>query len=209
MSKKFGLFNKLMRMINGQDKLIGKKSWSKTVWDSAWKYDDAFWKSVSFIDRKTDILISTLKQSRYLNWWYLSNIQYCTQKICEVMSKIVCRASLLKTDDYMYKVLTPSHRFCERCDLSELENIRHLIMQCPAYEESRIQMYKDLYGIGNNVRECIESSPAEVLSWLLGGRIEGVDEQDMIDFWCITGKYVCKIYHDAIAKRQRTTGDIL
>ena len=72
--KKFGLFNKLMRMINGQDRFLGKKSWSKIVWDSAWKYDDAFWKSVSIIDRKTDMLISTMKQSHYLNWWYLSDI---------------------------------------------------------------------------------------------------------------------------------------
>ena len=125
------------------------------------------------------------------------------------MSKIVCRASLLKTDDYRYKALTPSNRFCERCDMSELENIRHLIMQCPAYEVSRIQMYNDLYGIGNNVRECIESSPAEVLSWILGGRIEGVEEQDMIDFWCITGKYVCKMYYDTVSKRQKTPGDTL
>ena len=125
------------------------------------------------------------------------------------MSKSVCRSSLLKTDDYRYRALTHSNRFCERCDMSELENIRHIIMQCSAYEESRIHMYNDLYCIGNNIREFIESSPAEVLSWILGGRIEGVDEQDMVDFWCITGKYVCKMYHDVINKRQKTTGDTL
>ena len=62
---------------------------------------------------------------------------------------------------------------------------------------------------GNHVRECIESNPAEVLPWILGGGIGGLDKQDMLDFWSITGKSICTMYYDAVKRRPRTEGESL
>ena len=140
---KFGLFIKIERFANGIECFMGKKSWSKLIWEWAVRYDDSYWKSY-VIDRKFDLLVDALKQSGYLHWWYLSDVRYNFQKMCEVMTKIVCRTSLLKSDDYRYNDLTPSHRLCERCNMTVPENISHLIMQCPEYEGIRTQMYNEL-----------------------------------------------------------------
>ena len=48
-------------------------------------------------------------------------------RMCENIAKVVCRSTLLKSDDYRLKSLTPSHRFCNKCDQPAIEDITHLI----------------------------------------------------------------------------------
>ena len=77
---------------------------------------------------------------RYLVWWELSDIFPDKMGKCEIMSKLVCRCSLLKADDVRLKNLTAFHRWCEHCELCEVEDAKHLILNCPETQSQRDEM---------------------------------------------------------------------
>ena len=45
---------------------------------------------------------------------------------CEVMAKLLCRCSMLKSDDIRLRSLTATNRWCEFCDLPEAEDARRM-----------------------------------------------------------------------------------
>ena len=47
-------------------------------------------------------------------------------------------AALLKASDYRLKGKTFGFKMCNRCDPGIMEDVRHIIMQCPFFE-SRIK----------------------------------------------------------------------
>ena len=47
---------------------------------------------------------------------------------CETGVRIECRASLLESDDVRLRRMTNSFRWCARCDLSERENAKHVLI---------------------------------------------------------------------------------
>ena len=65
--------------------------------------------------------------------------------MCEDMSKITCHASLLKRDDCGLKGLTISNWTCTNCDAYCIEDIFHIIAQCPYYCKERVLMYDESY----------------------------------------------------------------
>ena len=70
------------------------------------------------------------------------------------------------SDDHRLKSVTHSHRTCIKCDMFEIENISHIVVQWPAMEP---QIRRALYSIDARIRPLQESSLALVLTWLLGG----------------------------------------
>ena len=46
--------------------------------------DDAFWLSLSAIERKANLLYGTIKQSRYLSWWKLSGKCPCVMECLNI-----------------------------------------------------------------------------------------------------------------------------
>ena len=53
------------------------------------------------------------------------------------MIKLVIHSSLLKTDDVRLKGLPVLARFCDKCDLSAMDDVRHLVLQCPNLQPER------------------------------------------------------------------------
>ena len=120
-------------------------------------------------------------------------------RMCETMSKIVCKASPLRTDDYRLKGLTHSHRTCIRCEMFEIENINHMLMQCPAVEVQITEMYCSLYSLDARIEPLMQSNPSLVLDWLLGGAINELDEQVMTNFWITAGSAIYHMHNEVIA----------
>ena len=52
----------------------------------------------------------------YSIWWQMSDLNYKYVRYCEVMIKIICRASRLKSDDFSLDGAHFSERSCTRCD---------------------------------------------------------------------------------------------
>ena len=64
-----------------------------------------------------------------------------------IMAELVCGTSLLEATDYRLKNPTIGARLYELCDLGIEENVMHLFMQCPHYENNIIEMYHKLKNI--------------------------------------------------------------
>ena len=51
-----------------------------------------------------------------------------------------------------------------------------------------------MYSLHPNIKEMVEIKPHQVLIWLLGGDIEGLDTNVMAVFWFIDGYAISKMY---------------
>ena len=91
--------------------------------------------------------------------------------MCEVMSKTVCHASLLKQDDPRLKRLSLSNRTCIACDMYSVEDIFHVIMQCPAYQEDRKILLDEITRKCPNDKETFEKEPGNSIYYLLVRKI--------------------------------------
>ena len=197
----FGLYNVVKEMITNTTPAVSKRSWSKLVWERAWALEDANWKAANTILKENDLLTRTVGDSRYLTWWKIGDIDYRLVRMCESMSKIICHASLLKTDDYRLKGLPMSHRTCGKCDSYCIEDIFHISMQCPGYHEERLTMYNEIYKKCRKAKEVFENNCENVVYYLLGRDIPTLDDDEMISLWCISGKLVTQMYRKAVADR--------
>ena len=156
---RLGILEIVVKMAKGILPLISKKGWSKLVWDKAWVLDDAYWESLSITTNDSNILYKTIGTPRYLSWWQISDNLLIHTRMCESLARIVCKSSLLKSDDYRLKSLTPCNRVCNNCDLYATEDIKHLLMQCPAMEDDRVKLHHKLCAIDPAVKVLMENEP--------------------------------------------------
>ena len=197
----FGLYNVVKDMIMNISPTPSKYSWSKLVWERAWVLEDANWKAANVILKENDLLTKTMGDSRYMTWWRIGDVDYRLVKMCESMSKIVCHTSLLKTDDYRLKGLPMSHRTCVKCDSFCIEDIFHIIMQCPGYHEERTTMYNKKLNECRKAKVVFEENCEHVVYYLLGRDIPTLDDDEMISVWRISGNMITQMYRKAIADR--------
>ena len=85
---------------------------------------------------------------------------------------------------------------CIRCDLGAPENTVHMIMQCPANDESRMLTYREITNI------CPGIDPQEFLSIIMGKYIDGWDFGDMIPIWETSARHITKMYFDTLRDRE-------
>ena len=134
------------------------------------------------IHKDNDLLKSTLGETRYLTWWAISDLDYRLVRMCEDMSKLICHASLLKRDDCRFKGLTMSYRTCTNCDLYCIEDINHIVAQCPFYQADRELMYDEIFRKCPNVKEILDEDSSNIIYYLLGKNINSVCDEEMLCF---------------------------
>ena len=61
-------------MVEGNLPIIGKKAWSKLVWEKAWTLEDVFWDSSKLIHTDNDLLYKYVGHTRYMSWWRLADL---------------------------------------------------------------------------------------------------------------------------------------
>ena len=201
-SYKFGLLDEVIGMITGSITICPKKAWSKKVWSKAWALNDMYWHTTSVIFNENDLLYRTVGKSQYLTWWTISDKWPHLVRMCETMAKIVCRTSRLKCDDYRLKNATHIQKTCERCDLTRVEDITHLIMECPSTNDIRLAMYDEIRQLYAGYDDRCAQEPGESLYWLLGKQMNDVDYDVMMDMWKIAGKHIQRMYWDTIKGRE-------
>ena len=171
----FGLYNVVNEMVLNMAPVVSKGAWSKSIWEHAWALEDAYWKASNTILRENDLLTMTVGNTRYLAWWRMSDSDYSAVKMCETMSRIVCHTSLLKKDDFRLKGLTMSHKTCIMCDLYCIEDIIHIISQCPYYHKERTEMYNEIYQKCPKAKDVFERNSENTIFYLLGRDIPSFD----------------------------------
>ena len=62
-------------------------------------------------------------------------------------------------------------------------SIKHLLMQCPFFEDDSWIVYSDLSSLNQDLKEVFNPYPNKALLWLLGSALRGIDETDMMEYW--------------------------
>ena len=138
------------------------------------------------------ILFGITGNSYYLVWWLISDIVPERMVVCESLASIVCVTSLLKTTDYRIKQKTIGYKMSSRCDLGIPENGLHLIMQCPYYNDERVEMYRELESLGEIWESRLSGMSQEIFHILLGKQPECFEFNEMLGVWLISGKHISK-----------------
>ena len=82
------------------------------------------------------------------------------QKMCETMTRLICQASRLRADEPGLKSTSVGARMCLNCNLGIVENLYHMIMQCPIMEDIRYNMYTEHEGQSSG-----DLAPGEIHGW--------------------------------------------
>ena len=130
------LYDEIMNMTH-RNHVMSKSNWRALVTKRAWQIEDIFWNHQIRIFRMNNYLVKLNGNPRYLTWWFMSDIWPNKMRMCDDMARIVCRVSKLKSDDPEYKRLPFGSRSCKLCEGFAEENIVHLTMQCPFFEDVR------------------------------------------------------------------------
>ena len=72
---------------------LSKVEWEKKIWEIAWRKEDEEYD----LHRSNALIFRVLDCPFYLIWWIISDLMPCHTNNCEIMSKLVCNASLIKT----------------------------------------------------------------------------------------------------------------
>ena len=194
-----GLNETCMNMTH-RDHYYTKDQWKTTVWEAVWRKEDEDCVTLYIQGRDIPLVLMILERPFYLIWWIISDKFPNLMKMCEKMSAIVSESSLLKANDVRLKNKSFWSKVCVRCDLSIIEDAKHVIMQCPFYENLRQDMYEEIEqlnceSITNALRNAQDS-----LYFLLGKQPEGVSTENMINMCLISGQYITKIYDNVIVR---------
>ena len=191
---RLGVLSTVYKIVDGKIPCPSKGIWSTMIWKKIWQLDDLYWESTKVLYRANELLYKTVSISRYLPWWEIADQCPEFMRICENMAKIVCHSSRLKCDDVRLKGMTASYRTRVNCEMYALEDIRHIVMQCPNVDAIRRKMYKSIYEIDNGLEQKFIEYPEEVFYWLLGKNIDDVSRGNMVKLWKTSGFHINQMY---------------
>ena len=198
---KFGILDRVENMvISGL--IVSKKCWSMLIWNRAWDLERIHWAIQIRSHESLMIIEHVCHTPRYLVWWELSDIFPDKMGICEIMAKLVCRCSMLKSDDLRLKNLTASNRWCELCEMSEVEDVRHLILNCSGTQETRDLMFERINEIANGNMNYEQIPFVDRLQVLLGATIDGLSLHQMVDIWLTSAFHIGYMYMQRIKSRK-------
>ena len=195
-SREFGILELCLDLIeNGCH--LSKYEWKKKVWEIAWQKEDEMYD----LYRNDALLFRVIDRPFYLIWWVISDLMPCHTNNCEIMSKLVCNASLLKDHDYRLKRKSFSHKVCNLCYLGVREDLNHVIMQCPNNEGTKEEMLDMIKALNDEAVDLILAQPQNLLGVLMGKHPEGVSFESMVKVWVISSKYIADIYRRIMRSR--------
>ena len=102
----------MKEMLNGI-RFYRRKQWKEIVWKRAWDIDSQDWEIRSSLFRNTKTINTVSDNGRLLIWWQLADLAPEIMKQCEVMAKVVFKASNLKVDCYQFKKDPIRRTYCE------------------------------------------------------------------------------------------------
>ena len=143
---KFGLYNLIYEFTSGVRVVPSKNTWTKIIWERAWCIEDTYWSTLRIMHSQSTFMFKVAPKTKYLSWWELADKYPNMINMCELMARLICNSRRLKADDLRLKSSNHSLKVCTACDLYIIEDLRHVIMQCPSTEHLRTHMFSHLSG---------------------------------------------------------------
>ena len=195
-SKEFGILDTCLQMID-RGFHMSKLDWKKKIWEIAWQREDEGYE----LHRCDALMFKVIDRPFYLVWWIIADLLPHLTINCEIMSKLVCKASLLKDHDYRLKRKSFSHKVCTRCVLGIREDVNHIVMQCPCNEGSKQEMLEAINALDSDIAERIFAQPQDVFSILMGRHPADTHFEFMLKLWVISSTYIAEMYRNVIKSR--------
>ena len=190
----FGFMNEIVNMAQAGH-FWSKRVWREKVWKRAWALDDCYWRIQSRLHRSLDILSNICTGPNYTVWWQMADNNRMLLRCCETMMKIITHASLLRSDDVRLKGAPPAARFCILCDLSELDDVGHMVMSCPSLQPERESLFEEIRVIQDGSGQAFLSSGCDILMVLLGRPVDGLTAEQMLNIWTISVRHIAHMYN--------------
>ena len=148
------------------------------------------------------LLFDIVEKPFYLIWWILADIYPDKTYMCEVMASLVCDTSLLRSTDYRLKRKTFSNRICDKCSMTTLESVWHIVMQCPFYSDDSTALFNALRDLDNETSRRIVNEPADYFFVVMGKQPAYANVEEMVEIWLLSGYHISKMYKRAIIGRR-------
>ena len=196
----FGLYDEVKTMIMG-NRFYSKRKWKETVWKRAWEIERQDWVIRTSLFKTTKTINKVSDTGKLLIWWQLAGYAPEIMRQCEVMSKIVCRASNLKVDCYQFRNDPVRRTYCELCNNFSVEDACHIILHCPALNGLRNELFNGIDNIEQENGVSILREQGDVLAIILGQPIDGIDIAIYTTFLKHVARCVYKMYKYVLKER--------
>ena len=196
----FGILNEVGSILAGT-LFFTKKQWKDLIWSKAWCIERQDWCFRHILFKATCYLKIVLEPSYMLIWWELCDIYPVLIPYCETMVKLICGASSLKSDNYQYRSDNTRRVYCDLCQNLAIEDIEHLIMQCPYLQDIRTKMFEDLSSVAIEYRTQVYNTGENIFHILLGKIPTRFDPEFTYKFMRIVCICVHKMYCTVISNR--------
>ena len=197
----FNIGSEFKNMVE-RDHVYEKSVWKKIIWDRAWSLEDTYWRIETHLKRELDILSEVNHSPRYSIWWTLSDNNHSCTYICETMARLTCHARLLKNVDLRLKSQSMAAKMCSMCDLAAVENVSHLVMQCPKLEKERANMFREIERVVDNFNNVVASNDELIINVLLGKAPKSIPSDKMVLIWRIAGLNIHNMYKLVIQRNE-------
>ena len=115
-------------------------------------------------------------------------------KCCEKMVRLVTRSSKLKVDDVRLKGSPIFAKFCNHCDNAALDDVRHLVLQCPEWQPIRNDMLYAIESIPDGSGQILLNSQCDLTLTLLGKPCADLTADQMDRIWETAAIHIAKMY---------------
>ena len=195
----YKLYDEVMRMIHGTV-LFSKEAWKNRVWKTEWAIENEDWayrltmfKSVIRVKRTSGEI-----------WWFPSDKWPKHMKCCEIMAKLICQCSKLKSDDTRLKRSGRVDKMCTLCKMFEVESLDHMLLHCTAHTNIRSNMFNAINDMKNGIGVYILANSDNLIDTIMGKPVDTVAFEHVLEFWMITSSFVSVMYYNILRTRHET-----
>ena len=193
----FGMLADVINMVR-RGLMWTKFEWKKKVWQRAWELDRRFWQVHTLCHQSLNLLSSICKVPEYLIWWQMADDNHQMMKRCETIVKLISHASLLKVDDVRLRGASSFSKFCVDCDLGVVDDIRHLVLQCPKWQTGRTEMMNEIENIPDGRGVALLNSQCDLVIALLGGIDNVYTYEQKVRILTISAECITNVYHEKV-----------
>ena len=197
----FGMLDEVKGMVQTQ-RFYPKSVWREMVWKRGWALEDVYWRIEKHLHKSLDILSNVSPIVRYLPWWSISDKYPKHMKDCEILSRIVCHASLLRDDDFKYKNQIGTNRMCNLCDRFEIENARHFILLCPYFAQQRNLMLLEIEAVTGTTGHNFFDDDIDMLYRILGRPNSSLNAMQSETILLIILRTIASMYRENIRQKK-------
>ena len=199
---RLGMVEIVLECIEGR-RLWSKGAWRDMTWRKGWVLNDRLNDQTLTQHKDMNLFAMVFDKVAYSVWWLIAD-QFPTYiYFCETMVKILSHSSNLKVDNVTLKAGPRSSRVCSECCMSQIDDARHMILQCDDTQNERNTMFTEIYEKMGEEADMVRGAN-DIVAILLGKDVAGLSDIGSFRLRIIAGAHIHMMYQ----RRTRTATGI-